>query len=339
MGKRAKLNPDDIADWRNLVAAAFRAAQGKRAQPEVARFLADLDANLATLRKQILSGTISVGESTTFHILDPKPRVIHAPSFRERVLHHAIMAHVGPILDRALIEDTFACRVGKGTLAAVQRCQEHVRRFGWYAKLDIRGYFASIDHTVLKAQLARRLQSRRLLHLLDRIIDSHNNVPGKGLPIGALTSQFFANSYLDACDRFLLESRRVSGMIRYMDDFLFWDRSRERVTQIVQEVRAFVADYLHLIVKDSVQINRSVRGVTVCGYRVYPGTIRLGPSRRRRYTAVKRRWEKRYCLGEIDAGELQRGVDAAIAITIHADAETWRRCEQKRNRPDWDESV
>jgi RNA-directed DNA polymerase len=339
VGKRANTCPEEIADWQNLVGAAFRASRGKTAHPDVAEFLSSLDAHLAVLRAEILGGTVSVGTSTAFRIRDPKPRLIHAPCFRERVLHHAVMARVGPVLDRALIDDTFACRIGKGTLAAVRRSQQHAQRFPWYAKADIRGYFASIDHAVLKAQLARRFKSQRLLHLLDRIIDAHHDTPGKGLPIGALTSQYFANSYLDPCDRFLLESRGVSGVVRYMDDFLFWDRSRERVNQVVQDVRAFTADVLRLTVKDGVQVNRSSRGVTVCGYRVYPGTIRLAPSRRRRYRVVKRRWETLFHRGDIDARELQRGIDAAVGITAHADAAAWRRRELDRNRSEWDETV
>jgi len=339
MGKRAKTSLDSIAEWSNLVQAAYRAARGKRFRPEVTAFLADLDRNLAAMRSGILADTVSLGPSSEFHIRDPKPRIIRAPCFRDRVLHHAIMAHVGPELDRALIADTFACRVGKGTLAAVQRCQEHIRRFPWYAKLDIRGYFASIDHAVLKTQLASRFASRRLLRLLGRIIDSHDEGQSKGLPIGALTSQHFANSYLDPCDRFLLETCRVAGVIRYMDDFVFWDTSCVRVKQVVHQVQSFVSCELKLLVKESVQINRSTSGITVCGYRVFPGTIRLAPSRRRRYVEVKERWEALYLDGRINASELQRGIAAAVAITTHADAATWRRREQTRNRSTWDESV
>jgi RNA-directed DNA polymerase len=339
MGKRADTSLEDIAEWSNLVEATFRAARGKASRPEVMAFLSSLDEQLRVLRAGILDGTVPVGTSSEFHIRDPKPRVIHAPCFRERVLHHAIMSRVGPVLDRALVPDTFACRVGKGTLAAVRRCQQHVRRFPWYAKLDVRGYFASIDHEVLNAQLARRFRSCRLLGLLARIIDAHHDSPGKGLPIGALTSQHFANSYLDPCDRFLLETCRVSGLIRYMDDFLFWGESRQAVSRLVGEVRAFVAGTLRLTLKDPVQVNQSARGVTACGFRVFPGTIRLAPSRRRRYVLVKRRWESRFARGEIDVSTLQRGIDAAVGMTTHADAGGWRRRVQNRNSCDWEEDV
>ena len=136
---RTKVTLAEIADWSNLVAAVERAQRGKRFSPEVLAFHAGMDSRLAEMREGILNGSVVVGECTRFHIRDPKPRIIHAPSFRERVLHHAIIGRLGPVLERSLVDDTFACRVGKGTLAAVRRTQQHVRRFPWYAKLDIRG--------------------------------------------------------------------------------------------------------------------------------------------------------------------------------------------------------
>lgn len=133
--KRSPLRLDTVADWHNLTAAFHRAALGKTDREEVRRFRADLTGNLTRLRAGLLDGTLELGRLHRFQIYDPKPRIIHAPCFPERVLHHALMAHVGPVLDRALIDDTYACRVGKGTLAAVQRVQHYVRRCPWYAKI------------------------------------------------------------------------------------------------------------------------------------------------------------------------------------------------------------
>lgn len=323
--QRVAIPLDAIAAWPNLLRAVERAARGKRQRPEVVAFLADLDANLTTLQRQIIDGTVPVGEMTPFHIRDPKPRVIHAPCFRERVLHHAVMAHVGPVLERALVDDTFACRTGKGTLAAVQRCQQHVRRFPWYAKMDVRQYFASINHTVLRQHLHRRLKGQGVLALLDRIIAVHHTAPDTGLPIGALTSQHLANFYLNPLDRLLLETCRVAGYARYMDDFVCWDWSRARAVEVVQAAREFLRTELQLTLKETVQVNQSARGLPICGYRVFAGTRRLARSRRRRYIRAKRHWEAQYRAGAIDALALQRGFDAALAITAHADAATWRR--------------
>jgi hypothetical protein len=163
--KRSPIDLEAVADWHNLAATFRRAALGKRARPEVQRFAANLEAELARLRCDIVTDTVQVGHTRRFRIRDPKPRIIHAPCFRERVLRYALMAHVGPVLDRALVDDTFACRTGKGALAAVQRAQHHARRWPWWAKIDIRSYFASVDHAVLKDLLARKLKDPRLLAL------------------------------------------------------------------------------------------------------------------------------------------------------------------------------
>jgi hypothetical protein len=118
------------------------------------------------------------------------------------------MLHVGPVLERALVDDCYACRLGKGSLAAVRRAQHHLQRFPWFVKTNIRAYFASIDHHRLGQLLGRRLKDPAVLALCKRILAQRPGPQGRGLPIGALTSQHFANTYLDGFDRFLLEQRK-----------------------------------------------------------------------------------------------------------------------------------
>jgi RNA-directed DNA polymerase len=196
MPKRSSLTIDDVAAWDNLVTAAYRASQGKRSRPAIIAFLKNLDANLLSVREELLDGSIELGKASSFEIYDPKPRTIHAPAFRERVLHHALMAHVGPVLDKSLVADTFACRTKKGVIAAVKRTQQHARRFGWFGKLDVRKYFSNICHATLIEMLERKFKNRNIVTLLQRIVGSYHSRPGFGLPIGALTSQAFANFYL-----------------------------------------------------------------------------------------------------------------------------------------------
>ncbi len=156
MPQRSRVSLDDVADFDTLVTAFWRAARGHRHNADVQRFSASLDAQLSSLRDDILTGRSPEGAWRCFRVFDPKPRRILAPCFRDRVLHHAMMAHMGPVLDRALVDDTFACRVGKGTLAAVLRAQSHLRRHGWFVKVDVRAFFASVDHAALRAILSRR---------------------------------------------------------------------------------------------------------------------------------------------------------------------------------------
>jgi hypothetical protein len=241
------------------------------------------------------------------------------------VFHHAVIALAGPVLDRALTPTTFACREGMGKHAAAWQVQRQLRRFPWYVKIDIRHYFDEIDHAMLHGLLQRRFKGRAFLALLRRIIGSYHVTPGKGLPIGSLTSQHFANYYLDGMDRYILERLRVSAQVRYMDDIVWWCESRECVRETLRQVREYARDVRLLTVKDNTQINRSARGVTFCGFRITPGKLRLSRRRRRRYQERRRYWERAYLEGRIDAMTLQRAYDAVHAITLPAQAIGWRR--------------
>jgi len=328
--RRARVDIEAIADVRNLHAAFWRAALGKRHRRDVQEFESHLNSELASLRQQILDGSISVGDMRSFRIFDPKPRMIHAPVFRERVLHHALMAQLGPVLDRALVDDSFACRVGRGSLAAVRRAQEHSRRHPWFVKVDVRSYFATINHDILIRLLDRRVGSAQTLRLCERIIRAHKATPGCGLPIGALTSQYFANHYLGGLDRHLLEHLQVEGMVRYMDDVVWWCRDRDDAKRTRDLVVAWVPESLALELHANVAIQRSTRGVSFLGFRVFPNRLLLSSRRRGRYRRARRRWEQAYRLGVIDGAQLQRAMDAVLAVTAHADAAGWRSRDLER---------
>lgn len=330
MPERVGVTLEEVADLDNLSLAFWRAAAGKRDRADVRSFAAGLDTELAALRAGILSEHVRVGELRSFRIRDPKPRLIHAPCFRERVLHHAVIEKIGSVLDCALVADTFACRVGKGTLAAVLRARQHAARFPWYLKVDIASFFGSVDHGILMEQLARRLKGKGVLGLCGRIVDSFETGPGKGLPIGALTSQHFANTYLAGLDRFLLEELRVAGLVRYMDDVVSWHRTREEARSVLSAVEEFALDRLALRLRADPQLQSSRRSLTFCGFRVFPAGLRLTRRRKRRYASARRRWEAAYRLGLVGERALQEGYAAALGITAHADAAGWRRRELAR---------
>jgi RNA-directed DNA polymerase len=328
--KRTRIELAQIADMHNLTQAAWRAAQGKRKRPEAVDFLASLYDRLDELRAEIVHERVVLEPPHVFRIRDPKPRVIHAPRFRERVLHHALMACVGPVLERSLIDDTFACRCGKGTVAAVHRAQQHVRRFDWYVKMDVRQYFASIDHDILKQLLRRRVQGAAVLRLISQLIDAHADQPECGLPIGALTSQHFANFYLNGIDRAVLSDSACRGYVRYMDDFIAWCDTRQQASRLASLATDFVGAHLSLELRDPIQINRSTHGVTFCGFRIHAGTIQLARSRRQRFLAGLDRWEKRYEKGLVSADKLQSAADALLGMTTPADAQGWLAAQMCR---------
>lgn len=332
MPKRVRIELADVVAWPDLHRAFWRAAKGSGDSGALRAFQADLDARLRALREAVLDGRAPEGQWQTFVIRDPKPRRIAAPCFTDRVLHHALMAQLGPVLDRVLIDHTYACREGRGTLAAVHHAQHAIRRWPWFVKADVRSYFASVDHAILRAEvLERRVKGRGVLALCDRILSTWPGPPAVGLPIGALTSQYFANSYLDAVDRPVCEQLGARAYVRYMDDLVWWCDSRADARRTYAAVRDFAWERRRLELKPPL-IARSVQGVPFLGFRVLPGTFRLSRRRQRRYKAARRRWEARYTDGSVDAEGLQRGFASALAITRHADAAAWRR-EQLRRSP------
>lgn len=330
--KRSAIDLAAIADWNNLTAAFHRAALGKTNRAEVTIFQSNLDRELARLREDVLAGEPRLSPMRAFQIFDPKPRLIHAPVFRDRVLHHAVIGQVGRVLERSLVFDTYACRVGKGTVAAVKRVQHFARHFSWYAQIDIRSYFANIDHQILTGLLKRHFKNGGLLRFLSGMIAAHGTGAGKGLPIGALTSQHFANLYLDGCDRFLLESLGARGMVRYMDDTVWWADSKEAVRSQLEAVAGFLRSERGLEIKQPPRIGRSADGISFCGFRVLPGAILLSRRRRGRYAECRARWEVAFEEGRIDARGLQAGYASALGMTTPGDAVSWRK-EQLRRVP------
>ena len=319
-----------MTEYDNLVRAFYLASRADSSSSRVRRFAGRLDWELTTMREELLRGTFRFGGHMAFRIRDPKPRMIHAPAFRQRVAHHALMAVAGPVLDRALVDDSFACRKNKGTLAAVQRAQDHLRRHPWYVKVDIASYFDSIDHEPLKGDLRRRFKSQGLVQTLDRVIGAYETRPGRGLPIGALTSQFFANHYLAPLDR-LIQEALGCPMVRYMDDIVWWCQSRKQARQTLAEVRRTVQDGRRLRLREPSVVQRSQQGLRLCGFRVLPGQLRLSVRRKRRYVAGRTRWESAYRCGVIDALALQQGFGSVLATTAHAHASGFRQLQLSRS--------
>lgn len=207
--KRTGFLIERIADLDNLYEAFRRACRGKQRKEEVRRFREHFDENIALLHRQILEADVNVGNYHYFTIHDPKERTICAADFHERVLHHAIINVCGNLFDRTLIDTTYATRKGKGVYAAIDKAVEACTKYRYTAKLDFRKYYDSIDHDLLKCQLRRRFKDGLLLRIFDEIIDSYSASPGKGLPIGNLTSQYFANAYLSSLDHYVKEMLRA----------------------------------------------------------------------------------------------------------------------------------
>jgi RNA-directed DNA polymerase len=312
----------------NLLLAAHKAARGKRDRPAVARFVFHLERELLALQNDLESVAYHPGSFFTFEVRDPKRREICAAPFRDRVVHHAVCNVLEPCFERRLIFDTYACRPGKGTHAAVARAQQFARRHRYFLKCDVRKYFQSVDHAPLRALLARLFKDPPLLALLDRII-AHappDASPGKGLPIGNLTSQHFANLYLGELDHHLKERHRIKGYLRYMDDLLLFANDKPILHLWLADIRRFLQDSLGLMLKERATLVAPVtEGIPFLGLRVYPGVIRLNQRSLRRFRRQVGSREGACRAGRLDAEDLASSAASLFAHVSHADTLALRR--------------
>lgn len=269
---------EKFISFENLLEAAHRACRGKKRKTDVARFYFSLENEIINLQRDLLNHTYKPKSYRQFEIREPKVRNIFCSAFSDRVVHHAICKILEPVFDARLIHNTYACRVGKGSHRALAKCQTFARRSRYFLKCDIRKYFETIDHDVLKSILNRCIKDRKFLNILSIIIDHQmpTTLPGKGIPIGNLTSQYFANYYLCAFDRKLEEAQGTTGYVRYMDDFICFSNSKVTLTELLAEIRRYAFMDLKLNLKEKVTMVAPVtEGIAFLGFRVYPNTIRI----------------------------------------------------------------
>lgn len=284
--KRVGCLMDKICDPDNLRLAFHKARKGKQGKISVLKYSERIDQNLFDLRLQLLNGTFTPGTYNYFRIYDPKERLICAAAFEERIVHHAIMNICKPYFERNLIYDTYATREGKGVYSAIERARYGMRHYKYVAKLDVRKYFDSISHNVLKAKLRKIYKDNALLKLFDSIIDSYNTENGRGIPIGNLTSQYFANYYLSSLDHFIKERLRVPVYVRYMDDMLLFAEDRTQLKEYVRIVNEYIENELLLSLKPHV-FSTSDNGISFLGYKLTSNVMLLN---RRSKVRFKRKY-------------------------------------------------
>lgn len=315
---------EPIADMANLELAFYKAQRGKAVKAQVQEFGRDLRANLKRLQAQILSGEVAIGDYHFFTVYDPKKRQICAAPFPQRVLQHALMNVCHPYFERQQIHDSYASRIGKGTYAALERAGAFNRRYAWFLKLDVRKYFDSIHHGVLRSRLCRLFKDPHLLRIFDRILDSYAAEPGRGVPIGNLTSQYFANDYLSPADHFARESLRVPAYVRYMDDMVLWHDDKATLLEAGRRFQDFIMERLKQELKP-LCLNRNTSGLPFLGYLLYPDTTRLAQRSRRRYIQTFKACRLALESGVWSQKEFQNHVTPLTAFTQHADAKAFRR--------------
>jgi hypothetical protein len=266
MGKKHKNLIAEIASMPNLYRSFERAAKGKRYSVGYLQFKQHLGANLRALSVALNDGTYRPSPAKIFFVHEPKKREISALPFADRVVQHALCAVIEPIFDRTFLPNSYACRKGRGTHIAVIEAQATMRRgFTHWLKLDFSKYFASIDRAVLHGEIHRKISCQSTLALITAFLPE----TGKGLPIGNLTSQLFANVYGHILDRYLTHKLHIKAWLRYMDDTIIFAHSREVLAVLQQGLKWFCEATISLVFSKW-SIGTVTQGVDWLGYRIWP---------------------------------------------------------------------
>ncbi len=283
----------DIVSVENLLEAWREFLNGKRGKRDVQEFQLRLMDNILMLHNDLVNGAYRHAGYHAFNISDPKPRNIHKASVRDRLLHHAIYRALYPFFNRTFIADSFSCRVGKGTHAALDRfrsfayeASKNHTKTCWVLKCDIRKFFASIDHDILMNILASTISDLRLLALLREIVKSFSSEPsrpGIGLPLGNLTSQLFVNMYMNGFDQFVKHRLRARHYVRYADDFVLLSPDRGWLEEQIPPIALFLQEKLRLTLHpDKLSIKTLASGVDFLGWIHFPDHRVLRTATRRR---------------------------------------------------------
>jgi hypothetical protein len=302
-----------IGTWTNLEAALAQTLRGKRTRRDVQEFLRRLPLSLLEVQDRLIEGRGPIGDFRTFTIYDPKERLIAAPCFPDRVMHHAVINVCEPVFERWLVRQTFACRTGLGLRAAIAEARHWSARRRWYLKMDVRHYFETVPRDQLLSKVERLFGERELLAWWADVILPAGQLAGRGMPIGALTSQHLANFYLGFLDRVIKEELRIKAYVRYMDDLILWHDDKEVLKSARDRVVAFTADELGLVMKPPA-LNRMNGGMDFVGFRFHSGWVGLNRRSRRRLREKVRGLERAWARGSLSGRELQDRVTAALAF-------------------------
>ena len=332
-----------IIEFNNLFLAAHKAQLGKRYRDNVLDFNFNLEREIFNLQQELKDKTYQPGAYRTFHITDPKSRLISAAPYRDRVVHHALCNIIVPIFERTFIRDSYANRIGFGTHRSLRRFIQFVRSSSYILQCDIKKYFPSIDHEILKELIRRKIKCSDTLWLIDAIIDNSNQqetvieyFPGddlltplarrKGLPIGNLTSQFYANIYLSGFDHFIKEKLKVAKYVRYVDDFALFSDDRDFLAKARRKIEAYLAKLRLKIHPIKSQLFATKYSATFLGFRILPDRIRVRNSNLHRGRRRLRKLQLEYARGKMSWSQISQSLQSWVAHLEHGD--TWQLRKQ-----------
>lgn len=320
---------EPLSLWQRLVAPenlwqAYRnARKGKARRPDVARFAVDLENELLTLRQALMAGDYRPGGYRQFYVHDRKRRLISAAPFRDRVVHHALMQIVNPLLETEFSNHSWACRTGKGTHAAVAQYQIWARRYVYALKMDIAEYFASIDRRRLLEKLESVAADEQIINLIGLIVNSGQG--DKGLPLGNLTSQIFGNLYLNDLDHYITNVLGFKAYLRYVDDMVILSDDKASLWSALEAIQQKLAlDGLRLHPR-KVYVTPTAAGLDVLGYRVYPRHRLLRHDNGYRFLRRMQAAIKACQRGERSFQDLDAQLKSWLGHAAHADSHGLRK--------------
>lgn len=291
---------EKVVSEENLWAAWGRVKKGRASSKRISSYGLRIERNLKVLREKLVSESYEPGHYRQFAVMDPKPRTISCAPVADRVVHHAVCGVIAPLLERRFVSRTYACRAGYGMHQACFMAQWELKKHRYFIKLDVRHYFQSIDHDILVRILSGMFRERPMRELLEKIVRHPvpGNEPGKGVPIGNLTSQWFANLYLDGLDHYVMDGLGAGRRyFRYMDDILIFCETKDEAERYHAKISKWVEENRKLTLKETAtRIAPVTDGVPFLGLRIWEGAWRLKRSRfvhaRRAAAGKVRQWRQ-----------------------------------------------
>ena len=320
---------DQITSLENLFSSWDIFKSDKRTKLDVVQFEWDLEENIFTLSHDLQKGIYRHGAYEGFFISDPKQRHIHKALVRDRVLHHAIFSVINPIFEETFISTSFSCRIGYGVHKGVEALQTMMRKVSknntrpcYVLKCDVRKFFDSVNHQVLLDILGKRIKDEKTMWLLMSIIESYSSVPdgSKGIPIGNLTSQLFANIYMNEFDQFMKHVMNVTYYVRYTDDFVIVSEDRSYLERLLPQIEKFLKTRLAIgLHPDKIILQRFCQGIDFLGYINFPHhRLVRGKTKHRIFSKMRKR-SKEYTAGKISKNTLDQSLQSYLGVLSHAD--------------------
>jgi len=326
---------EEIVSIDNLLLAWQEFLRGKRKKYDIQEFSLRLMDNLFSLHRDLIHHTYKHGGYQEFKINDPKPRVIHKAAVSDRLVHHALHRLLSPFFDKIFIADSYSCRRHKGTHRAANGFRKYFYQASqnnttscWVLKCDIRKFFANIDHQVLTKILTTYIPDKNILKLLETVIESFSTIQDKrlGLPLGNLTSQLFANIYLNTFDQFIKHNLKAKFYLRYADDFVFLSADKDWLEKQISEVGRFLSDELKLeLHPDKIFLKTLASGVDFLGLVNFPDHRSLRTSTKRRMIRKIKEKEKDLAIGLIGRDKFYETVNSYLGMLKHCCGEKIRR--------------